>query len=366
MFGYAGPLPSAILAHTLWLLVAPLLLGLAGHVTLACRRRRKRNAGDAAPHEARLLEGERGLGVLMVVLATVATAAHVVVLARRKPIGGFAILEYASQGVRIGRFDASAGLWFDPIAAAGCSFACVLALAAIVLLARRPPVDGVRSWAWIELALAGALLSFLADGIVTMALGWTLSAAAGAWLAGWAHARSGVLAGTRSGVALALLWVGTSLLFWGLGGTWRGDEYLGDPSPDFAAVRVGPWGDAAEHERAGAAGTLTLTSAPGAELDFDDGRSPVLTSPFVDAPFLPGEHSVRVRPGAATNDDRVAPDPVSSAPLALVRFGPTTSFRELAQLAVVRDREGETALAHLLRGRPAPWATDIASSVLAL
>ena len=40
--------------------------------------------------------------------------------------------------------------------------AAVVALAAVVLVAWRPPSDhGWRTWAWIELSLGGALLTFM-------------------------------------------------------------------------------------------------------------------------------------------------------------------------------------------------------------
>src|ERR1700687_5881897 len=103
----------------------------------------------------------------------------------------------------------------------------------------------------------------------------------------------------RNAVAISAMLVGAVLLFWGLGGSWDGDDYAPDLQPRFAAVRVSGWPDrdrahdgdgvssrvahvaqraadvpsSSEHAERTAAvsgGALTFTSVPGALVFVDD------------------------------------------------------------------------------------------------
>jgi len=197
---YAGPLQRIVLSRTLWIIVALPLLGCAWHLV----RNRRSALRAVRPEDVRraLLSAHR-VGVASVALATEATLAHVLALTRSVGAKG-ALLEHLAGGARVGQFDTGFALWFDPLSAAACTLVCAVALAAVVFVTWRPPRDhGWRTWAWIELSLGGALLTFLADGFVTMAIGWALAAAAQAWLAGWNNPGRRAVTATRSALAIA-------------------------------------------------------------------------------------------------------------------------------------------------------------------
>ncbi|HEY8089062.1 MAG TPA: hypothetical protein VIF09_14485 [Polyangiaceae bacterium] len=201
------------LCRTLWLVVAWPLAGLAWQVLVA--RPRIARSRDANAVLRRLAEA-RVAGIGCVGLAAVAVAGHVL-LVRRVPGGHGTLIEPFVRAVPLGPFDPGAGLLFDTRAMMACGLACIVALSGAVVLAQRSPPDrGWRPWAWLHLALAGALLSFLADGFVTAACGWSLVIGAASWLAGWNEARAGVAVATRGAVALLALVLGGALLFSGL------------------------------------------------------------------------------------------------------------------------------------------------------
>jgi hypothetical protein len=365
MSGYAGALPHVVLSRTLWLLVASPLLGLFLHAVVLGRGARQ--AGGGRPSQDTLALA-RIVGVWSVALAAAVALTHVAVLSRHRH-HATVLLEYVARGARIGSLDAPIALAFDALSAFACTLACIISLAAAAFVAWRPPSDGGwRELAWIELALSGALLAFLADGLVAMSFGWALSAAAIGWLAGGSDPKVGVLVATRSAFAMAALLLGGSLLFWGLGGTWRGDDYVGEPRSAVVALRAGTFDEAPRRDAPETSGgSLTLTSMPGTAVFFDDGRAPVMTAPFVGAPLPPGPHTLRLALGAESNDVRAPEIEVRAGDSwAIVPFGPTLSFREMGTLSLARDRLGEAALTRELRGRPGPAGLDLLSSVLVL
>jgi hypothetical protein len=202
------PEPMA-LSRTLWLVVAPPIVGF---VTLLARdlaaHRRQSPAGRlAAGAETETLAADaelwaRRAGVGSVVLASGATLGQALRLVR-EPAGTEAIVQ--PLGAASGPYDPGSGLRFDSLSATACALACAVALAVAAYLATRTQRDR-RVWAWLQLALAGGLLSFLADGFVTLITGWTVVAAAAAWLAGWSDPRAGATRATRGALAvLALL-----------------------------------------------------------------------------------------------------------------------------------------------------------------
>jgi hypothetical protein len=335
-----GAIQHAALSRTLWLLPAPLLLGLAWHLAFAVRSTR----GEATPFA-------RTVGMAAVGLATGATLGHGVALGPNR-----AFVQPFAAGAHIGPVDASFGLCFDPLAAVGCSFACVVGLGVAGYLSTRPAGRSGPTWAWIELALAGALLSLLADGLPTLALGWTMAIAAAAWLAGWSDARAGQYAATRGASALGALVLGSSLLFWGLGGAWRGEDYLREVGPSFAPLRTA--------EGTGA-GSVSLATLPGAAVYVDDAKQPAATAPFAALPVQPGRHEIRIHSGSGSDDavvDIVMPP--EGARFALVPSGPSLSFRDLGAWAASVD--GASPLVSRLRDRPGPGGVGVASAVLAL
>jgi hypothetical protein len=365
---FAGPLQRVVLSRTLWLIVALPLLGCAWHIGWG-----RRAALRAVRHEhvSRAQLSAHRVGVASIALATEATLGHLLALVRGGAANG-AFLEPLAGGTRIGQLDAGIALWFDPLAAAACTLACVVALGAVVLVAWRPPSDhGWRTWAWIELSLGGALITFLADGFVTMAIGWALAAAAQAWLAGWNSAAPRAVAATRGALAIAAMLFGAALLFWGLGGEWQGDEYVRDRTLRFATVHVGAWSDVepprAREQPLGGTGSLTLASVPGALVFLDEAREPAMRAPFAAVPVAAGAHVLRVHVGDASSDTRIGPVVVAPGEnLALLPRGPTLSFRELAASFGVRDRSREIPVLGALEERPGPGGFDVITVALAV
>jgi hypothetical protein len=185
------------LSRTLWLVVAPPIAGFVWLVAKELADARRALGRDADRWSLRV-------GIGSVALSSGATLGHALRLARApadeeglsQPLG--ASIEWSGAG---------SALRFDTLSATACGLACAVALAVAALLATRAAAQGSRrAWAWLQLALAGALLSFLADGFVITLLGWTGVAASAAWLAGWADVRSGATRATRGALAvLALL-----------------------------------------------------------------------------------------------------------------------------------------------------------------
>jgi hypothetical protein len=361
---YAGPLQRLVLSRTLWLVAVWPMVGLVWQA-LVIRRRMARARGQGAMRQA--LASARNAGTACVALAMASTLAHAVVLAHA-PDGAHALFEHVAKGARLGQLDGDVDFLFDPLSATFCTLACAVALGVSAFVATSPPPSrGWRTWAWLELALAGALLTFLADGFVGAALGWALTGAAGAWLAGWSDARLGVVVAVRNGLSLCAMLLGAILLFWGLGGSWDGDEYVPDPVPRFMVARA-----AGSSEDSGArdvGGTITFTSLPGAAVFLDDARSPSMRSPFVQAPVPAGTHSLRVRAAEGSNEDalgRVTFDGLVQE-VAIVLVGPSLTFRAIADQLVLRDRAGDTVFRSTLEARGGPGgAAVVAGSLVAL
>jgi hypothetical protein len=375
---YVGLLQRLVLSRTLWLVVAWPIAGFAWQALVA-RPSMARARGQAAMRGS--LASARNAGIACVALATVSTLAHAVVLSRA-PEGAHALFQHVARGARFGQFDGEVDLLFDRLSATFCALACLVALGACVFVAIGPPPSrGWRTWAWLQLSLAGALVAFVADGFVGTAIGWAMAGAASAWLAGWSDAGAGVVAAMRRGVAIFAMLVGAVLLFWGLGGSWDGDDYVPDSQARFAAVRVGAWPDrdrardsastslTLDHAERSVGASLTFTSVPGAAVFVDDARAPSMRSPFVGVPVPSGTHALRVHSGDGSNDDvlgRVVFDE-GDEEVALVPFGPTFAFRAISDQLVLRDRQGDPMVRSALELRTGPGgATVVAASLVAL
>jgi hypothetical protein len=192
------PEPMA-LSRTLWLVIAPPLASSGWMLARELAGARLRVGDGTDPWTRRV-------GVGSVVLASGATLGHVLRIARA-PADTTALVE--PLGVAAGPLQAGASLRFDFLSAAACGLACAVAIAVATFLATRPTAQRSRRlWAWLELALAGGLLSVLADGFVPVLLGWTLVSAAAAWLAGWTDPRSGAARATRGALAIVSLLFG--------------------------------------------------------------------------------------------------------------------------------------------------------------
>jgi hypothetical protein len=359
---YAAPLQRLVLSRTLWLVVVWPVVGLVWQAFVS-RRLIARARGQNAMRRA--LASARNAGIACVALATTSTFAHVVVLSRA-PEGSGALLEHLASGARFGQLDAEVDLFFDRLSATFCTLACLIALAvAVVLAAGPPPNRSWRPWAWLQLSLAGALVTFVADGFVGTAVGWAMAAAAGAWLAGWNDSRAWLITATRSAIAMAALLLGAILLFWGLGGSWDGDNYAPDTPAHFATARAVGW--TANGAEDGA--SLTLTNVADAEVFIDDSRMPAARSPFVGFPVPVGTHGLRVRTGGGSNEDvlgRVAFE-AGTEPVVLVPLGPALAFRAIADQLALLDRVSDASARRVLEQRTGPGgAAVVAASLVAL
>jgi hypothetical protein len=349
MLDYAGTLQRLVLSRTLWLLFAWPLAGLAWQLTVARTRIARSPDGRAM---LRALDSSRIAGLGSIVLAASTLLGHAILLARL-PAGARALVEPCA---RVGGLDAGFELLLDSRGLAACALACVATLAAGAVLASRPPAQrGWRTWAWLQLALSGALVSVLGAGFLTVAMGWTLASAAGAWLAGWYDAGAGAVVATRGAAALAALLVGAALLFWGFEGSWD-DGYTPDPQPRFAAVHVG--GGAAE-------ASLTMTSVAGATVYLDDARTSSLRAPFTRAPLAAGSHPIRIHPGDGADDAVLARAEVAPGEeIALVPLGPTLSFRTLAEQLGLHDRQGAPVVRRALEEHAGPGGFAVVEAAL--
>ncbi len=355
---YAGSLQRLVLSRTLWLIVVWPAAGAMWQ--LLVERRRPAYAA-------------RRTAVISLALALTATIAHVVLLARLSP-GRRALFQALGSNSRIGQLDVSVALWFDSLAASASVLACVLALGAALLVPQRlAGVRGWRVWAWIHLTLGASLVAFLADGFVTTAIGWSLAAVCAAWLAAWTDPRAARIAATRGAVAVAALVVGAVAIFWGLGGTWDGDEFAPDVQPAFVAARMGsdpaprgvparpPGSDEAAERAPG--GTLTMTGSPGAQVFVDEARKESLRAPFVGVPVQGGSHSFRIRRGAATEESVVPRVTFEGGDeIALVPLGPTLAFRSIADQLSLRDRRGDAFVRRAFEARVLPGGMPLVAA----
>jgi hypothetical protein len=233
------PVQRMALSRTLWLIVAPPLVGFVALLVLGAVLRGLHIRGLRFGRGGALV---RRIGLTASLLSAAATLGQAVHLAGLAP--GMQGLVQQAPRARVGLLDVGLGFALDRMSCAACGLACVVTVVAgLVLRSRR-----WRTWAWLDLALAGALLSFLADGFVSMLTGWVLSAAAAAWLAGWRDARAGAVRATRGAVAVAALLVGGAFVFWGLAARWDGDDYVLAPGVDLASPS-----DAADGARSGSA-----------------------------------------------------------------------------------------------------------------
>jgi len=368
---YAGSLQRLALSGTLWTIGAPLLLAFGWHVVVG-RRVASREPLEPGGGRPGLLV--RGVGIASIVAASVATVTHDRVIARGPAAMRATLFEPLMPCVRVGRLDVTIDLWFDRSSAVACGVVCIVALVASGLLARAPvsPTDW-RAWAWLELTVAGALIASMADGFVTMALGWTLVTLAATWLASWSDARAAVVTATRGAAGVAALTSAGSLLFWGLGGVWRDAEYAPDPQPRILAVRSdeeaasGAIQGAEDETEEPAPGFLTLTSMQGAGVFVDDARAPAMRSPFVRAALPAGSHVLRIHPGGLASDAIVGPFTVGSGDaITLVQLGPTLSFRETAAQRAAAESRSEDDARQAPADRGSPLGTRVVAAALAI
>jgi len=364
---YAVPLlQRVVLSRTLWLVVVWPIAGFAWQVLVVRRRAAAARGEDAAK---RALAAARNAGVGSSMLAAAATLAHAWVLAGATH-GERALFEPLARGARFGQLDAGLDILFDATSGTFCALACLVALAVAAFMALRPAtVADWRPWAWLQLSLGGALVAFTAGGFVGVAFGWAVSGAAAAWLAGWNDASRGIVAATRSAVATTAMLLGGTLLFWGLGGSWDGDDYGPDPQPRFVAVQTGEAGsgsrDFADTPDHPATGALTFSSVPGALVFIDDARTPAGQSPFVGIPVRVGTHALRIRSGEGSSDDILGRVTFGDGgEVTIVQLGPTFSFRAISDQLALGDRPDGAPVRTALETRLGPGGAAVVPAAL--
>jgi hypothetical protein len=339
MADFAGPLHGLVLSRTLWTIVAPPMAGFVWHLVVG---RRNEARAQANAEIARALAASKTVGIVSSGGAALATFGHLALMVRSSG-GPHALLQPILRGARIGQLDAGIDFWFDGLSAGASALTCLVAMATLVVIARRPAEERRwQTWAWVELSLSGALVSFLADGFVALAIGWSLAAAAATWLAGWSDARAGALAATRSAAAIGAMLLAASLVFWGLGGRWEGAEYAPNSQPRYVEVtgasRPLPLPVAEALPDSEGQGSITLTGRPGARVFVDDARAVSLRSPFVAAPIAAGAHTIRIHAGPASDDATLNVSVGSGVDVELLPFGPSLSMRQIAvQLSLDAD-----------------------------
>jgi hypothetical protein len=343
---------NAVLSHTLWLLALPSLLALAWHLAASWIP-----VGDrplwAGPSAA------RAVGLTSAALTAAATSFHLIAL------GGAhrAEVALAPGGFHVGEAEVSWGLLFDRISSTGCAWTSILALGVATYLATRPEAErDSRDWAWLSMALAGAQLSCLADGFVTTSLGWVLAMGASAWLSGWANAEGASLVASRGAAALAALFVGCAALFWGVGGSWSGDEYVREAPPRYAVSDRDP----PDADPNGAA--LTFVGSRGSQVYLDGSRVPFAIAPFADWAMPPGAHELRIR--RSGDEDTLlsfgAADTVRSFAVVATGPGAAWSYRDLTVALEARAPSGDRWLRRTLAAREGPGGISLVPLVLAL
>ncbi|MGD0676634.1 MAG: hypothetical protein ABSC94_14540 [Polyangiaceae bacterium] len=344
MIDVMGVAPRVVPSGTLWLMLAPLLGGLTV-------------LGIGATRSGRM-PWARHVGVIVVGLSAGACLGHGAGLALAWPAEpNRTLVELLPGRIRLGSLSIGLTLSCDRLAAAASGLASLLALVvAIAVASRAKTAESVRVWAWIEIALGGVLLSVLADGLVTLGMGWALAIGAGAWIGSWTDPQRLSAFCSRGAAAMVALLLGSTVLFWGLGGSWSGEDYVRDTRAPIAAIPVGP--PSAEGS------SVTMVTLPGALVFVDDTRTPTAVAPFAKLLLAPGPHGLRIEDAA----EKVVVDftvPSQGADYAVISCGPTLSFRELSA-ALTQPREaGDSSLGSVLRGRSGPGGLDVVSVTVA-
>jgi hypothetical protein len=206
------PLQGLALSRTLWLIVAPPVVGFVWHLCRAFR---------VATHTPRAVAGRRSVapeppdpwvprvGIGAVLLAGAATLGYAARLSRA-PAGIDGFVQRGLGAAHTGLHQGALGLAFDQLSGSACTLACAVALVAALVVRRTDARKANLEFAWLNLALAGGLLTFLAEGLVTTVLGWTVLGMAAAWLAGWDDRRAGAVRATRGAMAVLALLLASS------------------------------------------------------------------------------------------------------------------------------------------------------------
>jgi hypothetical protein len=300
----AATLQPWAVSRTLWLVLLFPILGLAAQAILVGHRAVW--GGWARP----IAMSTSGLSLACV-------AAHAVMLA--KASSGRILLCHVAQALNLGSLSSSLDLQLDALGAAASLLATLVALLACLF------VQEVAGFAWIHLALLGALVEFLADDVLPLAMSGSLAAMAIAWLAMREGASAAAATAVRSAAGVWAIGVGIALI---LGGPGAWDGATNEAVHAFEATPVA-YGPVAPPDGA----SLSMSFPAGASVFVDDARTPVARAPFEGVTLAAGTHLLRVRTGARAQDEAVGPLSVGAGQaLVLLPAGPVSSLHGMDEL----------------------------------
>jgi NADH-quinone oxidoreductase subunit L len=322
------------------------------------------------------------------------------------PEGNRYLFSHAWQMLRIGSLDVNFSFAMDPLSALMTliitGVGTLIHIYATSYMETEP--DYWRFFTYLNLFIFSMLLLVLGDNIVVMFFGWEGVGLCsylliGFWYKDYKKATAGMKAFVVNRVGDWGVICGLSLLFWGLGGAWLEAGYHPDYRARFAAVEMealgeheeGEHGAAAEHgkaehgkpehkavvrgekrdpheavkkatERAGAKGTLTMTTHPGARVylgvvdmaTFTAKNPPAVfaVSPFLHLPLDAGRHNIAIVPGdgavvAGDGNEAALLEHVeieSGKETMITAVGPTLTFREIHDQLALKDNQGKQFL----------------------
>ena len=275
----------------------------------------------------------------------------------RLPADHRLLLTYLGVAARIGQLDLVLALGEDPLGAVACAGACAVA----ALLVARQGRSAVRRIALLAVMTSAVQLMLLSDSAAMLVLGGAVTSLTGGLLG---RARAGSF--TLDRIADVATVGAAAIVFWGLGGSWVGGEYVPELEPRIvvaknepASTRAAP--DEEEEEQLAPSkhgkASLSFVALPGSVLIVDGAVAE--RSPVAQSPLSVGPHVLRVHPGAGS-DDYVVPHTLArdGEHVWVIQRGPTTVFHE------VRDALATGARAAFERRRVAGGATAPALALL--
>jgi NADH-quinone oxidoreductase subunit L len=315
------------------------------------------------------------------------------------------LFSHAWQMVRIGSLDVNFAFAMDPLSALMTliitGVGTLIHIYAASYMESEPAYW--RFFTYLNLFVFSMLLLVLGDNFIVMFFGWEGVGLCsylliGFWYKDYRKATAGMKAFVVNRVGDWGFICGLGLLFWGLGGVWLDQgRYLSDYRERFAAVKeealpaddhhgehgeqaktphATDAGHGADHGKtglekvqaaAGAKGTLSITTHPGAKVYLgiaDQGQlasnPPVFgVSPFLRKEIPAGSHSVIIVPGdgATVGGDgneiavinRVSVKAGESFLIAPI--GSTVTFREIHDQLVMKDDTGKAFLLEALKSK---------------
>lgn len=337
MFDALGATQPVHVSRTLWTVIAIPLTGVLWQAWIA--RRSFRHAKTPALAR-RAVDSARAAGFVFIALTASALAAHA--FARSGPLAGSVWIDAVVEDATVGLIDSSI-LFFalDRVSFAMSAVACLAGLIAAVRLGRRPaPGRRWAAWAWLQWALASVLCSLLADNVETLAIGWSLTTVASAWILASDGGRESLAIANRGALAIGALVLGEAIVFSAVG-TGAG-VHLEVASSAPTDCSSGPCPSDIDGTSL-PAGTLTMTRPAGAQVLVDDAAGPALRVPFARVSIDAGSHVLYIRASPDGDESPVRADVRPGDTITIWAVGPTPPFHALAAKLAPNPRNGTIA-----------------------